>query len=805
MAELPVEKLRRSFDAQSLGFATTEGLPPLEGIIGQPRALEALRFGLGIADPGFNLYVAGPQGSGRTTAVKAFLEEAARQKDTPSDWCYLHNFSDPYRPWACPLPAGRGRELREDMKILVDRARREVPLAFESERYSARREEIVAALNRQREKAFTELGQEAQAAGLTLQATPMGILILPMVEGRPLSDQEFLALPETVREALRRRREALEEKLNETMKQIRELEKVAQEQLQKLDREVAFYVVGGLLAELLEKYQPFPRLVSYLEAVREDIIRNLDVFRQRQAAAAAAGPQAPWVEDIPFRKYEVNLMVDNSGRQGAPVVLELNPTYNNLFGRIEKETQFGALNTDFTLVRPGSLHQANGGYLVIPIEELLRNLFAYEGLKRAVRNREVIIEEMGERLGFLAAKSLRPEPIPLAIKVVLIGSPLLYHLLYALDEDFNELFKVKVDFDSRMDNAPQNIRDYVGFICTLCRKENLRHLDSEAVAKIIEHSSRLADDQEKLSTRFGEIADVIREADFWAGQDGSAQVSGRHVHKAIEAKVYRSNLIQERIQEMIERGTLLIRTTGEAVGQVNGLSVINLGDYAFGRPSRITASIGLGRGGVVDIEREAKLGGPIHTKGVLILGGYLAQKYAQDKPLSLSARLVFEQSYEAVEGDSASSAELYALLSALAGLPIKQGIAVTGSVNQRGELQAIGGVNQKIEGFFDVCKVQGLDGEQGVLIPEANVKNLMLREDVLEAVRDGQFHIWAVRTVDEGIELLTAVPAGERGPDGTFPEDSVNGRVDRRLREMAQGLRGFVQEEQRVTGEAEEE
>lgn len=804
MGELPVEKLRRTFDAQSLGFATTEGLPPLEGIIGQPRALEALRFGLGIADPGFNLYVAGPQGSGRTTTVKAFLEEAARQKDTPSDWCYLHNFNDPYRPWACSLPAGQGRELREDMKILVDRARREIPLAFESERYSARREEIVGALNRQREKAFTELGQEAQAAGLTLQATPMGILILPMAEGRPLTDQEFLALPETVREALRRRREALEEKLSEAMKQVRELEKAAQEQLQKLDREVAFYVVGGLLAELLEKYRPFPRLVSYLEAVREDIIRNLDVFRQRQAAMGA-GPQAPWLEDIPFRKYEVNLMVDNSGRRGAPVVLELNPTYNNLFGRIEKETQFGALNTDFTLVRPGSLHQANGGYLVIPIEELLRNLFAYEGLKRAVRNREVIIEEMGERLGFLATKSLRPEPIPLAIKVVLIGSPLLYHLLYALDEDFNELFKVKVDFDSRMDNAPQNIRDYVGFICTLCRKENLRHLDSEAVAKIIEHSSRLADDQEKLSTRFGEIADVIREADFWAGQDGSAQVTGRHVHKAIEAKVYRSNLIQERIQEMIERGILLIRTTGQAVGQVNGLSVINLGDYAFGRPSRITASIGLGRGGVVDIEREAKLGGPIHTKGVLILGGYLAQKYAQDKPLSLSARLVFEQSYEAVEGDSASGAELYALLSALAGLPIKQGIAVTGSVNQRGEMQAIGGVNQKIEGFFDVCKVQGLDGEQGVLIPEANVKNLMLREDVLEAVRDGQFHIWAVRTVDEGIELLTAVPAGERGPDGTFPEDSVNGRVDRRLREMAQGLRGFVQEEERVTGEAEEE
>ncbi len=789
--ELAPAKLRRTLDPTSLSFTATDELPVLKGIIGQPRAVDALQFGLDIQDPTFNIYVAGLPGTGRTTAVQAFLEELARQKETPDDWCYVNNFADPYRPRACRLPPGKGRELAADMKHLVEQARQEVPRAFESDEYTGRVEAINEELSSQREALLTKLGQEAQQAGFALQPSPMGLLLIPIVGGQPLSDQAFLSLPESAREDIRRRRGALEDKVKGTMKEVRRLEREAREKIRQLDAEVALFVVGGLQEDLLEKYQGFPGVENYLKEVQEDITRNVGQFRAPAEAPQPGVAPAPWMADLPFRKYQVNVVVDNSDRQGAPVVIELNPTYNNLFGRMEKETQFGVLHTDFTLIKAGSLHQANGGYLVLPVEEVLRNLFAWDGLKRALRNREIAMEEMGERLGFVATKSLRPEPIPLDVKVVLIGTSLLYHLLYATDEDFNELFKVKAHFDTRMDWTDDNLQDYVAFMCTLCEKEKLRHLDRDAVAKLVEHGARLAADREKLSTRFADLADVIREANFRAGQDGSSHITADHIRQTIEARVYRSNLIEERIREMIARDTLLIDTEGAVVGQVNGLSVVDLGDYAFGRPSRITASVALGRAGVVDIEREVKLGGPIHSKGVMILSGYLAQRYAQDKPLSLSARLVFEQSYEGVEGDSASSAELYALLSALSDLPIRQDIAVTGSVNQHGEIQAIGGVNQKIEGFFDVCRVKGLTGSQGVMIPATNVQHLMLREDVVEAVEQGQFHVWSVRTVDEGIELLTGVPAGERGPDGQFPEGTVNYRVDQRLREMATALQEF--------------
>jgi lon-related putative ATP-dependent protease len=491
-------------------------------------------------------------------------------------------------------------------------------------------------------------------------------------------------------------------------------------------------------------------------------------------------------------KYEVNVLVDNSLHTGTPVVMELNPTYNNLFGRIEKEAQFGTMVTDFTMIRAGCLHRANGGYLVLPIEDVLRNLFSWDSLKRALRNREISIEEAGERLGFITTKSLRPEPIPLEVKVILIGQPGLYHLLHTYDKDFSELFKVKADFDTQMERTAENVRNYVAFTCSLCNEEGLTHLDQSALAKLVEYGSRLAEDQAKLSTKFGDLADVIREASFYANQENSGYVTAIQVKRAIEERYYRSNLLQERIREMIERDTLKIDVTGEVIGQVNGLSVLSLGDISFGRPSRITASLGLGREGLIDIEKQAELGGPIHSKGVMILAGYLTEKYTQDKPLSLSARLVFEQSYSGVEGDSASSAELYALLSSLSNLAIKQGFAVTGSVNQKGRVQAIGGVNEKIEGFFEVCQAKGLTGQQGVLIPESNVKHLMLKEEVVEAVWAGKFHIWPVETVDEGIEVLTGVRAGERRDDGTFEEGTVSHAVDKRLRELAQAAREFV-------------
>ena len=785
--ELSSEKARKACDPQSLGFKTTGELQPQEGIIGQSRAVQALQFGLDIPERGFNVYVAGIPGTGRTTAVQSFLEERAKHQPAPADWCYVNNFQDPYRPKALQLPSGRGRELRRDVKAFVEQAQHDIQQAFDSDEYRDRREQVQAELEQVQQRLMEQTRDHAQQAGFFLQLTPMGMILVPVKDGKPMDQQEFLALDEATRKEFEKRREAFQGEFKDTIREIHGLEKSRKERVELLDREVALYAVNLLMEDLLEKYRELPEVVAFLQAVQEDILEHLDLFRSKPEQGG--GPQMPWKEEVPLHQYEVNVVVDNGELYGAPVVIEHNPTYHDLFGRIEKEAQFGALHTDFTLIRGGSILRANGGYLVLPVEEMLRNPFVWEGLKRAVRNGQVDIEELGERLGFISTRGLQPESIPLDVKVVLIGSPMLYHLLYQWDGDFNELFKVKADFDTRMDRTQENVEQYLASICRMCNKEELKPLDRAAATKVIEHSSRLAEDQDKLSTHFAEIADLIREANFWAKKDGDSFVEAGHVQKAIEAKIYRSNLIQERIQEMIHQGTLMIDTEGEEVGRINGLAVLSLGDYAFGRPNRITASIGLGKGGIVDIEREAKLGGPTHTKGVLILSGYLMQQYAQDKPLSLSARLVFEQSYEGVEGDSASSTELYSLLSALAELPVRQGIAVTGSVNQQGEVQAIGGVNEKIEGFFEVCKARDLTGEQGVMIPQSNARNLMLKEEVVEAIEKGQFHIWPVRTIDEGIEVLTGVPAGRRDEERKFPENSVHGRVDKKLCELAECMK----------------
>jgi len=790
--ELPVEKIRRECDSTALGCKTTEDMPPLEGIIGQDRAVRALQFGLEIKERGFNIYAAGNPGTGRTTAVKGFLERVAVDKPVPSDWCYVNNFRNPYEPKALKLPPGKGKELQRAIKKFIDEARRAIPKTFESEDYAARRDALVKTMDAQRQELSSQLNVRAQREGFVIQSTPIGVLIIPVVRGKPLSDQELLVLSPEVREEIQRRRENLQTELRNALRQLRDAERRTGDEIRKLNRDVALYTISHLVSDLVDEYREFPEVRAYIEEVRDDIVESIDQFLRKPEAEPQTPFQAPWMKEIPFRKYEVNVIVDNSDLKGAPVVIELNPTYSNLFGRIEKEALFGALTTDFTMIHGGSLHKANGGYLVLPVEELLRNLFAWDSLKRSLRNEEVTVEEAGERLGFMTTKSLMPQQIPLSVKVVLIGTPLLYQLLYIYDPDFKELFKVKADFDTQMDRNEENVSRYAAFVCTLCQKENLRHLDASAVAKLVEHGSRLAEDQEKLSTRFAEVADIVREANFYAVKEGSSYVSASHVMKAVEEKVYRSNLVQQRINEFIDRNIFLIDTDGEAVGQVNGLAVMGLGDFAFGRPSRVTATIGLGREGLIDIEREAKLGGRIHTKGVMILSGYLTEKYAQDNPLSLAARLVFEQSYEEVEGDSASSTELYTLLSALSGIPIKQGIAVTGSVNQKGEVQAIGGVNEKIEGFYEVCKAKGFTGRQGVCIPESNVQNLMLKEEVVEAVRKGMFHVYPVKTIDEGMEVLTGVKTGVRQPDGGFEERTVNERVDKRLKNMAEKLREFL-------------
>lgn len=788
---LDIGEYRNVYEPGRVECASTGEMRPLEEIIGQERALRALRFGLEIRERGFNVYAAGAQGTGRMSAVRSFLDQLAKAKSRANDWVYVHNFENQYEPNAISLPAGRGTEFRDDMKRFIEEVRQALPRAFQSEAYTERRDKTLQSLQDRRTDLIARINQRAQEAGFVIQMSPIGLLTIPVIDGRPTPEEEVITLPEDVRAEIQRRRDALNTELRNTLRQVQDLERQGMEAVKGLNHDIALYAIGNLVAELKEKYADVPEIPEYIDAVQNDILENLQTFLGMPEQPGIPPQFQAFIRELPFRKYEVNVVVDNAEAKGAPVIVEENPTFQNLLGKIEREVQFGIFTTDFTMIRPGSLHKANGGYLVLNVEDLLRAPFSWDGLKTALKTGKIVIEEPGERMGFITAKTIKPEAIPLDIKVALIGTPMLYHLLYQYDPDFKELFKVKADFDTVMERNDENAGKYADFMCNLVREENLRHLDREAIARVIEHGSRLAADKKKLSTHFAAIADLIREANFYAASDGSDLIQKQHIMKAIEEKVYRSNLIQKKIEEAIEREIFLIDTEGEKVGQVNGLSVIGLGDFAFGRPSKVTASVGVGREGIVDIEREAALGGPIHTKGVLIINGYLNNKYAHDKPLSLSARLVFEQSYEGIEGDSASSTELYALLSALSGLPIKQYLAVTGSVNQKGEVQAIGGVNEKLEGFYEVCKAKGLNGNQGVLIPASNVQNLMLKEEIVEAAKAGKFRIYPVRTIDEGIEILTGVPAGTRREDGTYEEGTVNYLVDRRLREMAETMRGF--------------
>jgi len=791
---LDITQYRNAYEPEKVQCASTEEMQPMEEIIGQERALRALRFGLEIRESGFNVYTAGAQGTGRMTAVRSFLDELAKAKPRASDWVYVHNFGDQYEPNAIALPAGKGVLFREDMERFVEETRRALPRAFESEEYAKRRDETLKSLQERRTDLIARINQRAQEQGFVIQMSPIGLLTIPVINGRPVPDEEFINLPEGVRTEVQRRRDALNTELRSTLRQVQEIERRGAEVIKNLNHDIALYAIGNLVTDLKEKYADVPEVPEYIDAVQNDILENLQAFLGTDEQQPGVPPQfQAFIRELPFRKYDVNVIVDNANAKGAPVIVEQNPTFQNLLGKIEREVQFGIFTTDFTMIRSGSLHKANGGYLVLNMEDFLRNPFSWDGLKTALKTGKTVIEEPGERMGFITAKTIKPEAIPLDIKVALIGTPMLYQVLYQMDPDFKELFKVKADFDIVMERNDENAGKYADFMCNLVREENLLHLGRDAIARVIEYGSRLAEDQQKLSTQFAVIADLIREANFYAVQEGAEQVARQHVTKAIEEKVYRSNLIQKKIEEFIKRGIFLIETEGEKVGQVNGLSVVGLGDFAFGRPSRVTASIGVGREGIMDIEREAALGGPIHTKGVLIINGYLNGRYAHDKPLSLSARLVFEQSYSGIEGDSASSTELYALLSALSGLPLKQYLAITGSVNQKGEVQAIGGVNEKLEGFYEVCKAKGLDGNQGVLIPASNVQNLMLKEEIVEAAKAGKFRIYPVQTIDEGIEVLTGIPAGARREDGTYEEGTVNYLVDKRLQEMAETMRGYQQ------------
>lgn len=804
--EVPIEKLRWECDPKLFQFECTKDLAPLREFIGQERATRAVEFGLNMENSGYNIYVAGLTGTGKTSMVKAYIERVIREKESRGetfsleDWCYLYNFKEPDSPQIVSLPQGKGKVFRDEITDLLGKMRQALGQAFASEDYKNQRQRLVEEAQAEQRKLFEEIAADARRQGFALQVTPSGPVLIPLKEDRPMSQEEYLALDQAAREQLDSKQIDLRRKLQANFETASDVQAKTVEKLQKADRDVGEYTVSVVFRSVVQRYSQHPKIVQYLTGLKTYILDNLELFKgtEEPVNPAFGVPMSQVLGGRdPFLPFHVNVLVDNSEAKGPPVVIETNPNFGNIFGKIERRFLLGGYLSDHTMLKAGALAKASGGYLLLNANDVLSNAGVWPALKRAIKNREVRIEDPFEQFGLIAPQGLRPEPMPIRVKVILSGDALLYQMLSMYDEDFWEIFKVKADFDSEIEKTTDNMLAYAAFLAGCCEECEARHFDPSGVAKVIEYSARMVADQERLSSRFAQVKEWIEEADYWAKKDSAKYISARHVQKALDEKFFRHNLIDERIRDMINRGTIMIDTQDGVVGQVNGLSVYTLGDVSFGRPSRITAKTFLGRGGVINIERESQLSGPIHNKGVMILSGYLGWKYAQDKPLSLSASLCFEQSYEGVEGDSASSTELYAILSSLSELPIKQGIAVTGSVNQKGEVQAIGGVNQKIEGFFKVCQAKGLTGDQGVLIPEQNIRNLMLREEVIEAVRNGKFHIYSARTIDEGIEILTGVSSGARRKDGTYPKGTVNYLVDKKLKDMADRLKGFYAEEKR--------
>jgi lon-related putative ATP-dependent protease len=784
--ELPVSELRHSFDPAEFTFETTAELSLRDEVIGQERAVKAMEFGLSIKNHGYNIFVSGIPGTGRNSIARSIVKRISAQRPVPDDWCLVNNFKDTDQPRAVKLPPGKGREFHRDMEKFIELMMNEIPKVFESKEYEEQKTHISEALEKAKEALFEETNRRALELGFQLSITRTGIVKVPLLKGKPLEPQDIDKLTPDQRRDIEEREKKVDAEIRDFLSKVRQLDKEAHEKIHELNRRIAHFAMGHQIDELREKYTINARIPEYLAEVEDDILNNLKEF-------LGQAPELPFplegMDRASFlERYKVNVLIDNAKTKGAPVVEEANPTYNNLVGRIERKARFGAFFTNFAMIKSGSVLQANGGYLILNALDVLRNPFAWEGLKRIIKKNEVKIEDIGELYGFTTG-GIKPEPIPVSLKIIMLGSPWLYYLLYYYDEDFREIFKVKSDFDTQTSDSRDEKMRYANFIGNAAKAEGLLPFRREAAAGVVDFAVRLAEKKGKLSLRFSDLANLVRESSYWAAQEGSAVVQGEHVDKALEEKLFRSNLLEERIQELFADGTLMVDVTGSVIAQVNGLSVYDLGDFSFGRPSRITARVYLGKAGVLDIEREAKLSGRIHSKGVLILSGYLAGKYAQDRPLSLSASLAFEQSYGEVDGDSASAAELIAIISGIADVPVKQNLAITGSINQKGEIQPIGGVNEKIEGFFAVCKSKGLTGDQGVVIPQLNVKNLMLKKEVVEAVKAGTFRVSAVKTVDEALEILTGVPAGERKTDGSYPEGTLNFLVDKKLKEMSKKLK----------------
>ncbi|GMQ89471.1 MAG: ATP-binding protein [Gammaproteobacteria bacterium] len=797
ITQLKPDALYQRCDLEQFGFRTTAELEDLGDIIGQPRAVDAVRFGIGIQHKGYNIFALGPTGIGKHELVQRYALDQARTEPPPPDWCYVNNFQQPHAPRMLRMPPGRGVELERDMEQLVEDLHAAIPTVFESDEYHIRLRSIEEELNEKKEQVLKEIQSNAGKKRIALIHTPTGFTLAPVRKGEALSQEDFENLSEKKRKRIEQDTEDLQEQLRKMLHDAPKLEKEARDRMSKLNREMAASAISHLIDALREKYKELPEVIKYLDEVGNDVIENFRHFlrhEEEKHGLQILGIELPQRDEgmQVDKRYHVNAFITHDEHDGVPVIYEDHPSYNNLIGRVEHRAELGALLTDFTMIRPGALHRANGGYLILDALKVLMQSFAWEGLKRALQAGVIRIESLAQLMSLVSTVSLEPEPIPLDIKVILLGEPHIYYLLSLFDPEFSELFKVAVDFDYRMDRNPETHQLYARLIGTLVRKEDLRHLDRSAVARVIEHSARLLEDGEKLLTHTRSLTDILREADYWATQHKHKTVTSKDVQQAIDARIYRVDRIREHMQEEIRRGTLLIDTAGQKTGQINGLSVLDLGNFMFGRPSRITARVRMGDSDVVDIEREVELGGPIHSKGVFILSAFLGARYLLDRPLALSASLAFEQSYGEVEGDSASSAELYALLSALADAPIRQSLAVTGSINQQGEIQPIGGVNEKIEGFFDICNVRDLTGDQGVIIPATNVKHLMLREDVRDAVEAGKFAIHAIDTVDDGIELLTGIAAGQRNDQGLFPDGSINHRVEDTLTRYSETMQTYA-------------
>ena len=783
--ELSYKKLKKVCDPKIFNFKDTSELETINTGIGQDRGIKALEFGINVDVKGYNIYLEGPSGVGKTMYAKTYLDKISKKKKVPSDWCYIYNFENPNEPITVELSAGEGKEFKENMDLFIKDIRKDIKNTFNNEDFEKEKTLIKQEFEEKRASLLEKLNKESGKHGFQVKSAQNGIYMMPMIDGKTIEEEEFDKLDDKIKQQFEEKSAIVQEQIMEAIGKIKEIERASDKKIEEWQSNIALLTVNTHVNYLKNKYKKNPKITKFLTDIKEDILKNISIFvggneqPQQQVPGPRPEPPKPWLN------YRVNLFVDNSNTKGAPVIMDSNYSYHNIFGKLEYENYFGSLKTDYTMLKPGLLHIANGGYIIFQAKDLLANGICYDALKKALRVKEIAIENNADQRSAMVMVSLKPEPIPLDVKVLIVGNDMIYQSLLAMDSDFRKLFKIKVEFEEDAPITSENMNKLARFIHGFCEQEEIPHLDNSAVAKIVEYSSKLADNQDKISTRFTEIAQVVGEAATWALMDKKKITTAEYVDKALNQRIERVKKYDSKYMEMIEENTLLIDTSGSVTGQINGLTVMTIGDYTFGKPVKITANTYSGKTGVVNIEREVELSGSSHSKGVLILTGYLGEMFAQDVPLSLTASICFEQLYNGVDGDSASSTELYAILSSLSGIPISQAIAVTGSVNQKGEIQPIGGVNDKIEGFYQVCKSRGLDGSHGVIIPIQNVSNLSLSDEIIEAVKNGLFHVYAVSTIDEGIEILTGVPAGKKDANGKFPAGTINYLAQEKLNKYA--------------------